>query len=414
MPGLDTAAIRKDFPIFERTIGGKQIHFLDSGASSQKPTQVLDAMDEFARHHYANVHRGAYTLSLEATMAFERCRQTVARFIGATDENEVVLTRGATTALNQVAFGWGAEHVGEGDRILLTTFEHHANLIPWQMVARRTGARLDFVPFTSDYQFDLDAFEQKLDSDVKIVSVTGMSNVLGTLPPLPEIVERAHSVGAIVVVDGAQLVPHLGVDVAQLGADFVAVSAHKMLGPTGIGFLWGRMERLEEMEPFEGGGEMIADVQLESATWAQIPHRFEAGTPAIIESVGLTAAIEYLEALGMDAVAAHDAELTSYALDRLAQIPELTVYGPTDLTKRGGVVSFTLGDAHPHDLATILDSEGVSVRAGHHCAKPLAKLLDVPATARASFYVYNTTDDVDALVDGLAVAGDIFSPSRSI
>jgi cysteine desulfurase/selenocysteine lyase len=414
MSALDTATIRADFPIFERTINGKPIHFLDSGASSQKPTQVLDAMDDFARFHYANVHRGAYTLSIEATEAFERCRESVARFIAAPSQGEVILTRGATTSLNQVASGWGGRHLGPGDRVLLTTFEHHANLIPWQMVARRTGAVLDFVPFTHDYLFDMDVFEEKLDSGVKVVAVTGMSNVLGTLPPLPDIIDRAHSVGAIVVVDGAQLVPHLGVDVGELGADFLAVSGHKMLGPTGIGFLWGRMERLEEMEPFEGGGEMIADVQLESATWAPIPHRFEAGTPAIIESVGLTAAIEYLEALGMDAVAAHDAELTAYALERLGDIPELTVYGPSDLSQRGGVISFTLGDAHPHDLATILDSEGVSVRAGHHCAKPLARALGVPATARASFYIYNTTADVDALIDGLAVAGDIFSPSRVV
>lgn len=414
MSALDTAAIRRDFPIFERLIGGKQIHFLDSGASSQKPAQVLEAMDEFARHHYANVHRGAYTLSLEATTEYERCRSTIARFIGASSPNEVVITRGATTALNQVAFGWGGEHLGSGDTILLTTFEHHANLVPWQMVAKRTGANLDFVPFTEDYLFDVDAFEAKLNPDVKVVAVTGMSNVLGTLPPLPQIIEQAHSIGAIVVVDAAQLVPHLGIDVADLGADFVAVSAHKMLGPTGIGFLWGRMERLEEMEPFEGGGEMIADVQLESATWAQIPHRFEAGTPPIIESVGLTAAIEYLEALGMDEVASHDAELTAYALGRLANVPELTVFGPSDLSRRGGVISFTLGDAHPHDLATILDSEGVSVRAGHHCAKPLVRALGVPATARASFYVYNTTEDVDALIEGLAVAADIFSPSRVV
>jgi cysteine desulfurase/selenocysteine lyase len=414
MSALDTAAIRRDFPIFERLIGGKQIHFLDSGASSQKPAQVLEAMDEFARHHYANVHRGAYTLSLEATTEYERCRSTVARFIGASSPNEVVITRGATTALNQVAFGWGGEHLGSGDTILLTTFEHHANLVPWQMVAKRTGANLDFVPFTEDYLFDVDAFEAKLNPNVKVVAVTGMSNVLGTLPPLPQIIEQAHATGAIVVVDAAQLVPHLGIDVADLGADFVAVSAHKMLGPTGIGFLWGRMERLEEMEPFEGGGEMIADVQLESATWAQIPHRFEAGTPPIIESVGLTAAIEYLEALGMDEVASHDAELTAYALGRLANVPELTVYGPSDLSRRGGVISFTLGDAHPHDLATILDSEGVSVRAGHHCAKPLVRALGVPATARASFYVYNTTEDVDALIEGLAVAADIFSPSRVV
>lgn len=408
MNGFDAARIRKDFPIFEREINGKPIHFLDSGASSQKPRQVLEAMDDLARHHYANVHRGAYTLSLESTEAFEECRRAVARFIGTDDPNEVILTRGATTALNQVAFGWGAEHLGPDDRILLTTFEHHANLVPWQMLAKRTGATLDFVPYDDDYQFDFDRFTEKLVPSVKVVSVTGMSNVLGTLPPLERIVEAAHSMGALVVVDGAQLVPHLGIDVTELGADFVAVSAHKMLGPTGIGFLWGNMARLEEMEPIEGGGEMISDVQLESSTWAHIPHRFEAGTPAIIESVGLTAAIEYLEELGMDQVAAHDAELTRYALDRLADVDELTVYGPTDLTRRGGVISFTLGDAHPHDLATILDMEGVSVRAGHHCAKPLIRELGVPATARASFYVYNTPADVDALIDGLEVAAGIF------
>ena len=408
MTAFDVARIRKDFPIFEREINGKPIHFLDSGASSQKPRQVLEAMDEFARHHYANVHRGAYTLSLESTEAFEECRRAVARFIGAADPREVVLTRGATTALNQIAFGWGLEHLTPDDRILLTTFEHHANLVPWQMVAKRTGSTLDFVPFDEDFQFDVAAFEAKIDSSVKVVAVTGMSNVLGTLPPLDRIVETAHAVGAIVVVDGAQLVPHLGIDVSALGADFVAVSAHKMLGPTGIGFLWGSMERLEEMEPVEGGGEMIADVQLESSTWAQIPHRFEAGTPAIIESVGLTAAIEYLEGIGMDHVAAHDAELTAYALDRLADVDQLTVYGPSDRAARGGVISFTLGDAHPHDLATILDMEGVSVRAGHHCAKPLIRELGVPATARASFYVYNTPADVDALIDGLAVAAGIF------
>lgn len=411
LPTYDVESIRSDFPIFDREINGKPIHFLDSGASSQKPRAVLDAMDHFARTKYANVHRGAYTLSLESTMAYEDCRAAVARFIGCDDPNEVVLTRGATTALNQVAFGWGGEHLQPGDKVLLTTFEHHANLVPWQMVAKRTGAVLDFVPYTSDFLFDTEAFDEKLDSKVKVVAVTGMSNVLGTLPPLDHIVESAHSIGAIVVIDGAQLVPHIGVDVRSLGADFVAVSAHKMLGPTGIGFLWGAMDRLEEMEPAEGGGEMIADVQLTSSTWAKIPHRFEAGTPAIIEAVGLTAAIDYLEAIGMDAVAAHDAELTAYALAKLSDVSGLTVYGPTDLSQRGGVISFTLGDAHPHDLATILDSEGVSVRAGHHCAKPLTRSLGVPATARASFYVYNNTGDVDALIDGLAVAASIFDPS---
>lgn len=405
---VDLSHLRSDFPIFERPIGDRPNHFLDSAASAQKPVQVLEAMDRFARTAYANVHRGAYTLSLEATEAYETARSKVAQFINAGSPSEVVLCRGATTGLNMVAHGWGGEHLRPGDRVLITMMEHHANVVPWQMVARRTGARLDHVPLTEDYRLDLDALLTKLDRDVKVVAVTGMSNVLGTIPPLTQIVSAAHQVGAIVVVDGAQLVPHLGVDVQALGADFLAFSAHKMLGPTGIGVLWGRMERLEEMEPFEGGGEMISDVRLHTATWAAIPHRFEAGTPPIIEAVGLSAAIDYLEKVGMEAIATHDRELTRYALDRLAELPALTVYGPPTTEGRGGVISFTLGDAHPHDLATILDEEGVAVRAGHHCAKPLMRLLGVPATARASFYLYNDAGDVDALVEGLRRAVELF------
>jgi cysteine desulfurase/selenocysteine lyase len=405
---VDLSHLRKDFPIFERRIGDHPNHFLDSAASSQKPIQVLEAMDRFARTNYANVHRGAYRLSVEATEAYEAARRRAASFIDASSSDEVVLCRGATTALNMVAHGWGGEHLRPGDRILLTLMEHHANVVPWQMVARRTGARLDHVPLTDEYHLDLEALERMLDDDVKVVAVTGMSNVLGTIPPIDRVVEAAHSVGAVTVVDGAQLVPHLGVNVGTLGADFVAFSAHKMLGPTGIGVLWGKMERLEEMEPFEGGGEMISDVQLHHATWAAIPHRFEAGTPPIIEAVGLTAALDYLDEVGMDNVAAHDRELTAYALSRLAEIPDVTVYGPPTVEGRGGVISFTLGDVHPHDLATILDERGVSVRAGHHCAKPLMRNLGVPATARASFYLYNTLEDVDALVDGLERAAALF------
>ncbi len=366
-------------------------------------------MSDFAAHRYANVHRGAYWLSLHATEQFEATRQKVAGFIGASDPDQIVLTRGATTGLNQVAHGWGGEHLRPGSRVLLTLMEHHANLVPWQMVAKRTGAALDFIPLTPDFRLDMDAFEAKLGPDVAVVGVTGMSNVLGTMPDLRTVIDGARSVGAISVIDGAQLVPHHPVDVSDLDADFLAFSAHKMLGPTGIGALWGKPERLEEMEPMEGGGEMIADVTLESSTWARVPHRFEAGTPAIIESVGLAAAIDYLTGLGMGAVAAHDRDLTRYALDRLAEIPSLEVYGPAGTEDRGGVVSFTLGDAHPHDLATILDEHGVSVRAGHHCAKPLTRHLGVPATARASFYIYNTTDDIDALVTGLHEAGRLFS-----
>jgi cysteine desulfurase / selenocysteine lyase len=402
---FDPTAVRADFPIFQRESAR---HFLDSAASSQKPLSVIEAMTDLASNHYANVHRGAYTLSIEATEVFEEARRRVASFIGSASPDQVVITRGATTALNMVAWGWGGEHLLPGDRVLLSKMEHHANLVPWQMVARKTGAVLDFVGLTDDFRLDLDDFESKLDSDVKVVSITGMSNVLGTMPPLRTIIDGAHRVGAIAVIDAAQLVPHHPVDVEALGADFVAVSAHKMLGPTGIGFLWGRPEALEQMEPSEGGGEMISTVELRSSTWAPIPHRFEAGTPAIIEAAGLIAAIEYLEKLGMTSVAAHDRDLTDYALALLAEIPEASVYGPPAGDDRGGVISFTLGDAHPHDMATILDQQGVSVRAGHHCAKPLMKELNVPATARASFYVYNTRDDVDALVTGLETASKLF------
>ncbi len=399
----DLSHLKADFPVLSNGV-----HFLDSGASSQKPIPVLEAMDNFARSSYANVHRGAYKLSVAATDAYEAARERVARFIGASDPNEVIFTRGATTALNMVAFGWGMEHLGPEDRILTTEIEHHANLVPWQMVAKRTGAKLDHIPMTDEYRLDLDAYNEKLGPDVKVVAVTGMSNVLGVMPPVRSISDRAHEIGARVVVDAAQLVPHSPVMVEMLGADFVAFSSHKMLGPTGIGVLWGRMEALEEMEPFEGGGEMISEVTLHDATWAAIPHRFEAGTPPIIEAVGLHAAIDYLDSIGMEKVLEHDRELTGIALERLGDVPGLNIQGPTTLEDRGGVVSMTLDGVHAHDLATILDEEGVAVRAGHHCAKPLMRRLGVTATARASFYVYNTEEDVDALIGGLRRAGELF------
>ena len=394
--------LRADFPILETGV-----HFLDSGASSQKPIQVLEAMDRFARTSYANVHRGAYKLSVAATDAYEAARQRVADFLGA-DHDEVVFTRGATTSLNSIAFGWGLEHLRPGDRILTTVMEHHANLVPWQMVAKRTGATLDHIPITEDGRLDLDAFLEKLDERVRVVAVTGMSNALGTIPDVPWIAGRAHEAGARVVVDAAQLVPHREVDVRELGADFLAFSSHKMLGPTGIGVLWGRMDALEEMEPFEGGGEMIADVTLHNATWAPIPHRFEAGTPPIIEAVGLHAAIDYLDSIGMDQIFAHDQHLTAVALERLSDVPGVQIHGPRDTENRGGVISITMDGTHAHDLATILDEHGVAVRAGHHCAKPLMRELGVAATARLSFYVYNTEEDIDATVTGLRKAGELF------
>lgn len=399
---IDLSDLKADFPIVEG------IHFLDSGASSQKPIPVLEAMDTFARTSYANVHRGAYKLSIASTNAYEAARRRVAEFIGAPTDDEVIFTRGATTALNMVAFGWGLENLSDGDRILSTEMEHHANLVPWQMVAKRTGATLDHIPITDDFRMDMDAYAAKLGPDVKVVAVTGMSNVLGTMPDIARISEMAHRHGARVVVDAAQLVPHSPVDVKALGADFAAFSSHKMLGPTGIGVLWGRMDALEEMEPFEGGGEMISDVTLSDATWAAIPHRFEAGTPPIIEAVGLHAAIDYLDSIGMDNVFQHDQELTSIALERLGDVPGLSIQGPRDMDNRGGVVSMTMEGIHAHDVATILDEQNVSVRAGHHCAKPLMRRLDATATARASFYVYNDESDIDALIVALRRAGEIF------
>lgn len=401
--------LRRDFPILRREDYGHPVVFLDSAASAQKPVPVLESMDRFYRAQYANVHRGAYKLSQESTEAYEDARRRVARFLNAGSPDEIIFTKGTTTALNGLASSWGIDHLEPGDRIVLSLMEHHANVVPWQLIAKRTGAKLVYIPLTAEYELDLDALRATIDQRVKVVSLTGMSNVLGTIPPMQQISEivRAQS-EAILIVDGAQLVPHLPVDVQTLGADFLAFSAHKMLGPTGIGVLWGKPDLLEEMEPWEGGGEMIATVGLYESTWAPVPQKFEAGTPPIAEAVGLAAAVHYLEEIGMEAVRSHDLELTAYALDRLSEVPDLIQYGPTDVKVRGGVISFTLGDVHPHDIATILDSRGISVRAGHHCAKPLMADLGVAATARASFHVYNSREDVDALVAGLHEARSLF------
>ncbi len=404
----DLTSLRGDFPILDRKINGKPLVFLDSAASSQKPVQVLEAMDRFYRNSYANVHRGAYTLSQEATEEYEGVRHKTAMFLNAASDEEVVFTRSATAAMNLVAYGWGLNRLGPGDRIVTTTMEHHANIVPWHLVTKHTGTEITFVDFDDEYRIEPDAFAAVVDERVKIVSISGMSNVLGTMPAVAEIAQIAHDVGAIVVVDGAQLVPHAPVDVQNLGADFLAFSAHKMLGPTGVGALWGRRDLLEIMEPMEGGGEMISDVTLEGSRWAPVPHKFEAGTPPFAEAVGLGAAIDYLTKVGMDEIFAHDQALTAYALERLSEVPDLIIQGPADTRDRGGAVSFSVGDIHPHDIATILDQEGVAVRAGHHCAKPLMRRLEVPATARASFYLYNSPEDVDALVEGLGVARKLF------
>jgi cysteine desulfurase/selenocysteine lyase len=404
---IDLSSLRADFPILRREIHGKPLVYLDSAATTQKPRSVLDAMTAYYELHNANVHRGAHTLAAEATEDFEIARSKVARFIG-TSASQVAFSRGATTALNHIAYGWGLNHLNGGDKIVVTVAEHHANIVPWQLVARYTGAELVYLELDSDYLIDTSDVEAVMTDRVKIVAFSGMSNVTGAIGPIAALTDAAASVGAITVLDGAQLVPHSPVLVEELGVDFMAFSAHKMLGPTGVGALWGRPARLEEMEPTEGGGEMINLVERHSSTWAPVPHKFEAGTPPIAEAVGFAAAIDYLSAVGMETVAAHEHDLTAYALDRLSEVPDLTVYGPRDLTKRGGAISFSLADIHPHDLATILDQDGIAIRAGHHCARPLMQYLGVPATARASFYLYNIPEEVDVLIESLMTARRVF------
>ena len=405
---IDQARIRSDFPILDREINGRRLVFLDSAASSQKPAPVLDAVMELYRGSYANVHRGAYTLSIEATEAFEEARRKVAGFLNAAREEEVIFTRSATAAVNLLAYGWGLDNLAPGDRVLTSVMEHHSNIVPWQIIARRTGAELVYLEVTDDFRIDLESAEDLFDERVKIAALSGMSNVLGTMPPVAEVARMARRAGAVLLVDGAQLVPHAPVDVQALGADFLAFSGHKMLGPTGIGVLWGRGELLERMEPAEGGGEMIRDVRLFESTWAPVPQKFEAGTPPFAEAVGLGAAVDYLSEIGMDRVLEHDRQLTAYALERLREVPGLAVQGPSDTADRGGVVSFDIPGIHAHDIATILDEHGVAVRAGHHCAKPLMRRLGLAATARASFYIYNSAEDVDALVDALGAARRLF------
>ncbi|WP_457630200.1 aminotransferase class V-fold PLP-dependent enzyme [Oceanithermus sp.] len=401
---FDPEAVKRDFPIFTSNPG---LVFLDSAASSQKPRPVIEAMVAYYERDHANVHRGAYALSERATAAYEEARERLARFLGA-ETDEVVFVRNATEALNLVAYAWGLEHLREGDEILLTEMEHHANLVPWQLVARRTGAVVKAVPLTAAGELDRDAFAAMLTGRTRIFSVTQMSNVLGVVNPVAELARAAREAGALVVVDGAQAAPHLPVRVRELGADFYALSGHKMLGPTGAGVLWGRREVLAELPPFLGGGSMIDRVSVAQSTFAEPPQRFEAGTPAIAEAIGLGAAAGYLMALGMENVWEHDRQLLEYALEKLAEVPGLTLYGPAG-AERGAVVAFNLGTLHPHDLATFLDQHGVAVRTGHHCAQPLHRRLGVAATARASFYVYNTRDDVDSLVAALREAGRFFA-----
>ena len=407
---LDVAAIKADFPILERPIRDQRLVFLDSAASSQKPVQVLRAMDHYYETMHANVHRAAYTLAAEATTALEAARSSVARFIGATDPNEVVFIKNATESLNLVARSWGAANLSAGDAMLLTQLEHHANIVPWQQLAAERGIEIRWVPLTPDGRLDLTDLDRLLDG-VKLLAVTAMSNVVGTITPVRELADRAHAAGALVCVDACQYVPHVATDVHALGADFLAFSAHKMLGPTGIGVLWARRELLEAMPPFLGGGGMILDVTLDGFVPADVPHKFEAGTPPIAEAIGLAAAVDYLDALGMDVVRRHEVALTAYALRSLTERfgDRITIYGPDEPAARGGVMSFAFGDLHPHDVSQVLDQHGVCVRPGHHCAKPLMRVLGVGATARASWYVYNDEADIDVLGDALESAGDFFA-----
>jgi cysteine desulfurase / selenocysteine lyase len=405
--GLDTAAIRADFPILDREVHGRPLVYLDSAATSQKPRQVLEAMDRYYERHNANVHRGVHTLAEEATHLFEEARGKVARFAGAS-ERATVFTKNVSEAINLVAYAWGLRNLRAGDEILVTEMEHHSNLVPWQLVADLTGARIRAVPVTDAFLLDLAALDDLVGERTRLVAVSAMSNVLGTLNPVAAIAERAHAVGALVLADAAQAVPHAGARLDELGADFLAFTGHKMLGPMGVGVLAAREELLDSMAPFLGGGEMIREVEIGHSTWNDIPWRFEAGTPNVAGAIGLGAAVDYLEGLGMERVRAHEAEVTGYALARLAEVDDVRVFGPADLEQRGAAVSFLLGDVHPHDVAQVLDEEGIAVRAGHHCAKPLHRRLGVQATTRASFSVYSTTDEVDALVAGLDTAKRFF------
>lgn len=400
---------RADFPILSREAHpGVPLTFLDSGASSQKPESVIAAMDAYYRRHHANVHRGIHVLAEEATALYEGSRDKVQRFINASTREEVIFTRNATEAINLVAYSWARANLKVGDRIVLTEMEHHANLVPWQILAGQIGVELDYVPVTDDGMLDLDAYARLLSREPKLVAFTHMSNVLGTINPVESLAAQAHAVGAKVLVDGAQSVPHLPVDVQALGADFLAFSAHKMCGPTGIGVLWARQELLEAMPVFMGGGDMIRKVTLAGFKPNELPYKFEAGTPAIAEAVGLGAAVDYLTGLGMPAVAAHEREMIAYALERLEEVPGVRVYGPP-ADRKGGVAAFTLEGVHPHDIAQVLDRDGVAVRAGHHCAQPLHERFDLAATARASFYLYNTREDVDRLVVSLYRVKQLFA-----
>ena len=410
---LDTIQVRRDFPILKREINGHPLVYLDSGATSQKPSQVLEAERNYYEQHNANVHRGAHTLGDEATLLLAESRQATAKFIGASDQ-EIIFVRNTTEAINLVAYSWGLDNLKEGDVIVTTLMEHHANLVPWQEVGRRTGAKVEVVGLTPDGQVDMDDYRNKLKLHPKLVSFVQVSNALGTINPVAEMTKLAHKVGAVVLVDGAQAVPHMRVDIGEIGCDFYAFSGHKMLGPMGIGVLWGKRAILEKMSPFLSGGGMINEVYTDHSTWAELPEKFEAGTPNVAGAVGLMSAIKYLEKLGlpaqagMDNVREHDKQLVAYSIQQLQKIKEIRILGPKDSSQRSGSVSFEYQGVHAHDIAAILDSQGVAVRSGHHCTMPLHNSLGVVASIRASFNVYTTKGDIDALVEALKKVKEVF------
>ena len=409
LPKLDAQKLRADFPIFEQEINGKPLAYLDSAVSTHKPRQVLDKLREFYETSYANVHRGVYTLSERSTAEYEGARQKIADYVNAASPREIVFVRGATEALNLVAYAWGLVNLKPGDLVVVTELEHHSNFVPWQYMAKRTGASLRMIELDDNGELDLSTLDSiAAEGNVKVVANNLVSNALGTINPIEKLSAWAHEQGAIMVVDGAQAAPHKAVDVQALGCDFFAFSAHKMCGPTSVGALWGRLELLESMEPFHLGGHMIRKVTLEETTWGEVPAKYEAGTQPIAEAVGFGAAIDYVNAVGLEAIEGHEHELTAYALEKLGEIPDIKLYGPP-ADRRAGIVSFNLGDIHPHDVAQVLDLEGVAIRAGHHCCQPLMHKLGVAATNRASFYLYTLPDEIDRLVDGLHKARKVFA-----
>ncbi|BCB05495.1 cysteine desulfurase [Bacillus sp. KH172YL63] len=406
---MDVREIRKQFPILDQEVNGHPLVYLDSAATSQKPVSVIEAMNDYYRGYNSNVHRGVHTLGTRATDGYEGAREKVRNFINASSTQEVIFTRGTTTAINTVAASFGRANLSEGDEIVITHMEHHSNIIPWQQVAKETGATLKYVPLQEDGTITMEDARATITSNTKIVSIMMVSNVLGTMNPIKEITKVAHENGAVMVVDGAQAAPHMKVDVQDLDCDFFAFSGHKMVGPTGIGVLYGKKKHLNNMEPVEFGGEMIDFVGLQESTWKELPWKFEGGTPIIAGAIGLGAAIDFLEQVGLHHIEEHEHKLAAYALNKMNEIEGMTIYGPKDPGQRAGLVTFNIDDVHPHDVATVLDAEGIAVRAGHHCAQPLMKWLNVSATARASFYLYNTEEDIDKLVAGLVKTKEFFS-----